>query len=361
MSSDTVVSADVIYSLGRDLNTRPRVNQRILGSTVRRISALLPTALNPNTNANRPALSVGKAEYKALILGLHRRLSKGVEFMAGYKLSSALSNIGVGVDQLNTANIQNPDDPWDAPVQFGPTADTDARHAINISGSFTFPSGIRFSPVYLLALGAANQPRSTAAISTWTATRWRFRGGRSRWTSFDLSKPLLAQTTFKDIGVCETVNCGRGMPQHQMNFRLSKIFNLSGRARIEAIGEVFNVFNAANPGGFRARAVVPTTGAAGSAAPAADQLLGRLPSSGAARRTDRGQVQLLEKAGKRDRQERREGKPSRLFFPVQPFLPILPFQPFPAHPALRSEPRNHLELLEVMDLMSRHLVNQPVH
>jgi hypothetical protein len=40
--------------------------------------------------------------------------------MAGYTLSRALSNIGVGVDQLNTANIQNPDDPWDAAVQSGP-------------------------------------------------------------------------------------------------------------------------------------------------------------------------------------------------------------------------------------------------
>ncbi len=260
VSSDTVISADMIYSLGRDLNMRPRVNQRILGSTVRRISALLPTALNPNTNANRPALSVGEAEYKALILGLHRRLSKGVEFMAGYKLSSAISNIGVGVDQLNTANIQNPDNPWDAPAQFGPTVDTDARHSINISGSITFPSGIRFSPVYYW--------RSALPIALVDGRDINLDGDATEISarafavdSFDLSKPLLAQTTFKDIGVCETVNCGRGMPQQQMNFRVSKIFNVGSRARVEAIGEMFNVFNSVNPSGFRARAVVPTTGA----------------------------------------------------------------------------------------------------
>jgi len=93
LSSDTVVSADFVYSLGRDLNTRPRVNQRILGTTIRRVSALLPTALNPNTNGNRAALSVGKSEYEALILGLHRRLSKGVELIVGYKESRSLSNI----------------------------------------------------------------------------------------------------------------------------------------------------------------------------------------------------------------------------------------------------------------------------
>jgi hypothetical protein len=260
LSSDTVVSADFIYSLGRDLNMRPRVNQRILGTTTRRLAAILGPTFNPNTNANRPAVSVGRSEYEALILGLHRRLSRGVEFMAGYKLARALSNIGVGVDQLNTANIQDPNNPWDAPVQFGPTADTDARHAINISGSITFPNGIRFSPVYYwrsalpinlvdgrdlnLDGDALEIPQTAYAVS-----------------SFDLNGTPGSNWTVKQLGACTTVNCGRGMAQQQMNFRISKIFNLPGRARVEAIGEMFNVFNTANPGGFRARVVVPTTGA----------------------------------------------------------------------------------------------------
>ena len=32
-----------------------------------------------------------------------------------------------------------------------------------------------------------------------------------------------------------------------MNLRVSKVFRLGGRARIEAIGEVFNLFNAVEP------------------------------------------------------------------------------------------------------------------
>ena len=69
-------------------------------------------------------------------------------------------------------------------------------------------------------------------------------------------------TTFKELGTCETVNCGRGMSQSQANVRVSKMFNLPGRARVEAIGELFNVFNSVNPSGFRARVIVPTSGAA---------------------------------------------------------------------------------------------------
>jgi hypothetical protein len=51
------------------------------------------------------------------------------------------------------------------------------------------------------------------------------------------------------------------MPQQQMNIRVSKVFPLGGRAHVEAIGEVFNLFNSINPSNFRTRVVVPSTGA----------------------------------------------------------------------------------------------------
>src|SRR5262249_1297831 len=151
LNNDTVISADFVYSLGRDLNTRPRVNQRIPGnlSNPRITSNAIGTNLNPNVNSNRPAADVGKSEYDALILGVRRRVSKGFGVTAGYTLSRARSNIGTAVDQLNTANIQDPNDPFDAKVQFGPTTDTDARHRINISAQFELPYGFRVAPVYL--------------------------------------------------------------------------------------------------------------------------------------------------------------------------------------------------------------------
>jgi len=51
LTSDTVISADYVNSLGRDLNLRPRVNQRIPGSVaalnLRRVSVLLPSPAQP--------------------------------------------------------------------------------------------------------------------------------------------------------------------------------------------------------------------------------------------------------------------------------------------------------------------------
>jgi hypothetical protein len=60
----------------------------------------------------------------------------------------------------------------------------------------------------------------------------------------DVGKPA------KDIGACKTINCGRGASLSQLNVRVSKSFPIVGQMRVEAIAEVFNLFNAKNPSGF---------------------------------------------------------------------------------------------------------------
>ncbi len=55
------------------------------------------------------------------------------------------------------------------------------------------------------------------------------------------------------MGVCKTWNCGRGYRFQQLNLRVSHSFPIRGTARVEAIGELFNVFNTQNPGGFVTR------------------------------------------------------------------------------------------------------------
>ena len=43
------------------------------------------------------------------------------------------------------------------------------------------------------------------------------------------------------------MNCSRGASFSQLNLRVSKGFRLAGQARVEAIAEVFNLFNARTP------------------------------------------------------------------------------------------------------------------
>ena len=71
--------------------------------------------------------------------------------------------------------------------------------------------------------------------------------------------------SFKEIGACETVNCGRGAALSQFNLRVSKTFRLPHGMNIEAIFEGFNLFNAINPsysGGRRRAAGAFFTGTA---------------------------------------------------------------------------------------------------
>jgi hypothetical protein len=60
----------------------------------------------------------------------------------------------------------------------------------------------------------------------------------------------------KETGTCETFNCGRGAKRTQFNLRVSKAFRIYGSAHVEAIGEVFNLFNAKNPGAFNTERIV---------------------------------------------------------------------------------------------------------
>src|SRR5699024_6020150 len=53
--------------------------------------------------------------------------------------------------------------------------------------------------------------------------------------------------TFEEDGPCETVNCSRRAPFSQLNLRVSKSFRVGGAVRLEAIAEIFNLFNAKNP------------------------------------------------------------------------------------------------------------------
>jgi len=267
LTAETVLNIDYVNSRGRDLNFRPRVNQRITGTTVRRVSTLLPTPLSPDATGTRPALSRGRSEYNGLITSVRRRLSKGVDFTASYTLQKGESNIGNASDELNTANIQDPSNPFDAAVQFGPNRTTDNRHLVSLSAVFNLPWGIDFAPVYFY--------RSALPVDLIDGRDLNLDGDATeiparayKVTGFDRETGI---STVEDIGPCETVNCGRGWSQSQMNIRLSKTFRLGGRTRIAAFGEMFNLFNAVNPGtnatGVNRRVTIPSGAQAGQPDP----------------------------------------------------------------------------------------------
>jgi Carboxypeptidase regulatory-like domain/TonB dependent receptor len=237
----TVVTADYVHIDGKKLNIRPRLNTRPNGGP-RRLADL---ALSPNNINLRPAISRGKSQYDAMILSVRRRMHGGLDLNGSYTLSRSLSNIGASSDALDASLIQDALNPFDDPKVFGPNNLTDARHRVTLSAVWRAPGGFQVSPIYIF--------RSALPVSTTQGldlnndfTNNEIPDRAFAYNPDDPTKP-------KDIGACETWNCGRGYRFQQLNIRVSKGFALKGSMRVEAIGEVFNLFNTENPGGFTTR------------------------------------------------------------------------------------------------------------
>ncbi|HEY8713600.1 MAG TPA: hypothetical protein VIM68_12065, partial [Thermoanaerobaculia bacterium] len=158
------------------------------------------------------------------------------ELQGFYTLSHATGNVLAGADEFRiTAAEHQPDlrtvrdqtvDPYDpnCGACFG-ALDTDARHRVTLSALYRAPFGINLS-------GIARY-RSATPYTDWAGADLNGDGYR-----FDLP-----------AGVAH-VNTLRGASFSQVDVRVGKELNFFGNRGIELIGEVFNLFNAKNAGGF---------------------------------------------------------------------------------------------------------------
>ena len=238
LGRSTVVSADYVRVDGRDLNLRLRPNVRVSPGGPRLLSAV---GVQPTNQNFRTVLSKGSSRYDGVILAFRRQLSSGVDASASYTVSKATSDVGTAYDEIVQNLIQDIADPF-GDVQQGPSARTDSRHMISISGIIQAPFGVSVAPIF--------HYRSALPVHTFDGTDANGDGNtndrtpmRYRFTGIDADNVA----TFEEDGSCETVNCSRRAGFSQLNLRVSRSFPLTRGVRIEAIGEVFNVFNAKNP------------------------------------------------------------------------------------------------------------------
>jgi hypothetical protein len=237
LGSSTALNVDVVRADGRNVNTRLRINQLVNG---RRYLADLP--IQPNSNQFRVALSSGKSLYQAVIIGLNRRLSNHLDVSGSYTLADATSVIGSSADETDANLVQDVRDPF-GPVQNAPLTRADARHRVSMTAIVEAPLGINIAPIFLYQSALPTHSfegldlNSDGNNNDKTASAYRYTGLNDNGTA-----------TFKEIGECKTVNCSWRAPYSQLNLRVSKSFGSgAGSPRVEAIGEIFNLFNAKNP------------------------------------------------------------------------------------------------------------------
>jgi hypothetical protein len=235
LSSSTVFDVDYVHIEGTDLGVRWALNTRVNGGD-RRYQSLGLNPANPTLN-----MSVGESKYDGVNFSVRRRLTKGISFSAWYSLANAKGLGGQGTDELTTNLVQDSTNPY-ADVQWGPSQRTDARHKISLSAIVNMKWGIYVSPTF----------RYRSALPLHISTGYDLNAdGQNNdiyTTAFKLTDvDDLGNPTYKDIGACTTVNCGRGAALSQFNLRVSKVFRLPYGVNVEAIAEGFNLFNAINP------------------------------------------------------------------------------------------------------------------
>jgi hypothetical protein len=260
----TVIDVDYVHSEGRDYGLRMALNQRDPGvgptgprhysTLLAQFGAFSPAAFTIN-------VSDGKGRYDGATFGVRRRMSGHLQFSAWYSLQRALSMNGRAIDELGDNVFVNHLDPF-ADIQLGPSGGSsfssrqqggDVRHRITFSGIVELPAGVQVAPIFRF--------RTAIPLNIIQGVDLNQNGINN-----DLSSDAFAFDGFdsnnnpiaKNIGSCKTINCGRGTYLSQLNLRLSKSFRLAGTARIEAIGEVFNLFNAINPSVFNPQRLIGT-------------------------------------------------------------------------------------------------------
>jgi hypothetical protein len=145
VTDSTSFTVDYVRVDGRNLNMRVRPNVDIdPGPGVTRY--LNGVGVSPNSSSFRTALSAGRSQYDALILGGRRAMSNGFDLNASYTLAKATSNVGTAYDELAQNLLQDINDPF-GPFQLGPSSRTDARHRVTASAIVQAPFDIRVATI----------------------------------------------------------------------------------------------------------------------------------------------------------------------------------------------------------------------
>jgi hypothetical protein len=219
---------------------------------------------NPETGYNAP-VSAGRPnrEYGQLLAftsdghkdltqistALTRRLRSG--FQAGVTYTLMLAMHDDGTLGYTTPSANNPFDYLDG--EYATSADFQ-RNTVRVWALYQLPWG--FSTAVSYFYGSGNRYNATIAGTPYGKT------GSNRLNLSNTGGPaativIPAEMRDRWLGPDEITsgmviprNALKGLPLHKVDLRLTKEFRLVGTARVQLIGEVFNLFNRANYGSY---------------------------------------------------------------------------------------------------------------
>lgn len=182
--------------------------------------------------------------YDAMFLTVDHRFSQRFSFHSAYTLSKSLDY--ANDDQIPFSN--GPLDPTDLHREYG-AAPNDQRNRLVVSGTANLPFGIQFAPIWTLA-SAVPMDILLPDGSTRIPEIQRNAGGREFHSAAQLNAFItqLNAAGGVDGSPLPLVNSNAkfGESYDSFDMRLSRTFRLGERAKLDLVGECFNLFNRVN-------------------------------------------------------------------------------------------------------------------
>ena len=210
-----------------------------------------PAATRPNAQWGQIVYFVptGRQNYTAIATGLNRRLQHNFQGGITYTWMAQMHDDG-------TASLTNPaaNNQFDYLDGEYATSTMFQRHTFRLWGVFELPWGFSSSATY--SYGSGNRFNTTIATAPYG------KPGQNRLNLTAAGGPTAAITVPAEMderwegpmtvasGEVIPRNALLGTPYHRLDLRLSKDIGLPGRAKLQLIGEIFNVFNHDNYTGF---------------------------------------------------------------------------------------------------------------
>ena len=230
LARDLYLRADGLYARGTHF---------IIGRRIGTVEN--PVVGGPDSVINLES-SVG-TRYKGLLMSLEKRGARH-RFLASYTLSKADNY--ANDDQIPFSN--GPLDPNDLQREFGPSPN-DRRHRFTLAATFELPAGFRLAPLVTLSSGVPMDILMPSAATRVPALS-RNAGGREFHTGAELNAFLRGLNASGGVGGVLLPLVGDDARFNDsfssFDLRVSKSFGLGQGRALEAIAEVFNLFDTEN-------------------------------------------------------------------------------------------------------------------
>jgi len=205
------------------------------------------TVFNPVVGGLDTVLNIESSvgtRYKGLLMSLEKRSGRQ-RFLASYTLAKAENY--ANDDQIPFSNYPFPD-PNDLEREFGPSPN-DRRHRFSLAGSLELPKGFRAAPVFTWSTGVPMDILMPSALGR-VPSLPRNAGARRFETAAELNDYLRGLNASGGIDgtLLPLVSEGAKFSDSfsALDLRVSKAFATGGNRTLEAIVEVFNLFNVTN-------------------------------------------------------------------------------------------------------------------